>query len=56
MMKKYLVPIIGGMSNYYMVYAENKTQARRMAQGEVQPWIKVKGKIIEVKENEEVQA
>lgn len=50
-MKKYLVPIIGGIGRYYTVMAENKTQARRIVEGETNPWVKVKGKIIEVKED-----
>lgn len=47
--KLYKVPIIGGISSYYYVKAPNKTIARRVAQGELNPGIKVKGKIEEVK-------
>lgn len=43
---KYKVPIIGGIFPYYEVIAPNKTMARMIANGETQPWIKVKGKII----------
>lgn len=49
---KYRVPIIGGIADYYTVMAENKTMARRIAEGETQPWIKVKGKIIDMGEVE----
>lgn len=49
---RYQVPIIGGINDYYSVIAENKTMARRIAEGETQPWIKVKGKIIDMGEVE----
>lgn len=49
---KYLVPIIGGIGQYYTVIAPNKTIARNMVKGEVNPWIKVKGKIIDLGEVE----
>lgn len=44
---RYLVPIQGGIGRYYEVIAPTKTFARWIAEGEVQPWIKVKGKIID---------
>ena len=51
--KTYDVPIIGGFTPYYRVTALNKTMARKIAQGEVCYGIKVKGKIIEVKDDEQ---
>lgn len=47
--KKYKVPIEGSIfSSWYTVYAPNKTIARWIAEGEVNPNIRVKGKIVEV--------
>jgi len=50
--KLYKVPIIGGINRYYYVKAPNKTIARWIAKGELNPGIKVKGKIEEVKDYE----
>ena len=52
--KLYKVPIVGGINRYYYVKAPNKTIARRITQGEVKPGIKVKGKIVEVKQYERI--
>lgn len=46
-MHRYKVPIIGGISDYYEVIAPNKTTARLIAEGETNPWIHCKGKIID---------
>lgn len=39
--KKYRIVISGGLSNEHFVKAPNKTIARSMAKGELNPWIKI---------------
>ena len=46
--KKYKVPIVGGITNWYYISAPNKTIARKIVEGETHPWVHVKGKIIEI--------
>lgn len=50
--KCYAVPTVGGWSDWFYVEAPNKTVARMMALGELNPWIKVKGKVREITEDE----
>jgi len=50
--KEYAVPIKGGFGKYYRVWAPNKTMARRFAEGEINPWCKVRGKVIEIPEKD----
>lgn len=53
-MHRYKVPIVGGFSDYYEVTAPNKTIARMIVEGETNPWVHVKGRIIEIKEEKNV--
>lgn len=39
--KKYRILISGGISEEYYVKAPNKTIARSIARGELNPWIKI---------------
>lgn len=50
--KCYKVPISGGLGRWYYVEAPNKTLAREFAIGEVHPWVKVRGRIIEIPDSE----
>ena len=50
--KCYKVPIIGGFGSWHYTEAPNKTLAREFTIGELNPWVKVRGRIIEIPEEE----
>lgn len=50
--KCYKVPIVGGINNWYYIEAPTKTAARDFVEGEINPWVKVRGKIIELTDEE----